>query len=400
MATRRPGTVRAVNDAAAWRMDSDPIEMNGGTFVRWINGVTNETRFVPEGLHPVDQPNAGALTALEPEGEPIEETAAERVITMLRSVTDDERSEIKAYRVVNGQLEYCAQFTPADFESGSFEMLRQRFGPGEYDLRLYAMNAERKYGLRSRTRIKIAPDTTPPADRVSSEMARIMETVARGQQQMLDALVSIKQTPPVDQMAQMTQMLQMMSLMREAMGFNQQPQKSSIAEIMEAVREMRAVSDEINPKQEEPESLMGMLPKVLDAISTVRGQQQPALMAPVELPQSMMQENPQPAAPSAPAPTADEIAAAQAKYDPQTMTYIKLMAHVTHLCAMADDGKTPDEAAAYVVEECPDEIIDLLDMPDAVAQLSAMLPQVKARADWFEKVRAAALLLLDDPEEG
>jgi len=398
MATRRPGTVRAVNDAAAWRMDSDPIEMNGGTFVRWINGVTNETRFVPDGLHPTDQPNAGALTALEPEGEPIEETAAERVITMLRSVTDDERSEIKAYRVVNGQLEYCAQFTPADFESGSFEMLRQRFGPGEYDLRLYAMNAERKYGLRSRTRIKIAPDTTPPADRVSSEMARIMETVARGQQQMLDALVSIKQTPPVDQMAQMTQMLQMMSLMREAMGFNQQPQKSSIAEIMEAVREMRAVSDEINPKQEEPESLMGMLPKVLDAISTVRGQQQPALMAPVELPQSMMQENPQPAPQPAPAPTADEIAAAQAKYDPQTMTYIKLMAHVTHLCAMADDGKTPDEAAAYVVEECPDEIIDLLDMPDAVAQLSAMLPQVKARADWFEKVRAAALLLLDEPE--
>ena len=400
MATRRPGTVRAVNDAAAWRMDSDPIEMNGGTFVRWINGVTNETRFVPEGLHPVDQPNAGALTAPEPEGEPIEETAAERVITMLRSVTDDERSEIKAYRVVNGQLEYCAQFTPADFESGSFEMLRQRFGPGEYDLRLYAMNAERKYGLRSRTRIKIAPDTTPPADRVSSEMARIMETVARGQQQMLDALVSIKQTPPVDQMAQMTQMLQMMSLMREAMGFNQQPQKSSIAEIMEAVREMRAVSDEINPKQEEPESLMGMLPKVLDLVSQARTPQNPALMAPVELPQSMMQENPQPAAPAAPAPTADEIAAAQAKYDPQTMTYIKLMAHVTHLCAMADDGKTPDEAAAYVVEECPDEIIDLLDMPDAVAQLSAMLPQVKARADWFEKVRAAALLLLDDPEEG
>ena len=400
MATRRPGTVRAVNDAAAWRMDSDPIDMNGGSFVRWINGITNETRFVPEGLHPVDQPNAGALTAPEPEGEPIEETAAERVITMLRSVTDDERSEIKAYRVVNGQLEYCAQFTPADFESGSFEMLRQRFGPGEYDLRLYAMNAERKYGLRSRTRIKIAPDTTPPADRVSSEMARIMETVARGQQQMLDALVSIKQTPQVDPMAQMTQMLQMMTLFREAMGINQQPQKSSIAEIMEAVREMRAVSDEINPKVEEPESLMGMLPKVLDAISTVRGQQAPALMAPVELPQSMMQETPQPAAPSAPAPTADEIAAAQAKYDPQTMTYIKLMAHVTHLCAMADDGKTPDEAAAYVVEECPDEIIDLLDMPDAVAQLSAMLPQVKARADWFEKVRAAALLLLDDPEEG
>ena len=400
MATRRPGTVRAVNDAAAWRMDSDPIDMNGGSFVRWINGITNETRFVPEGLHPVDQPNAGALTAPEPEGEPIEETAAERVITMLRSVTDDERSEIKAYRVVNGQLEYCAQFTPADFESGSFEMLRQRFGPGEYDLRLYAMNAERKYGLRSRTRIKIAPDTTPPADRVSSEMARIMETVARGQQQMLDALVSIKQTPQVDPMAQMTQMLQMMTLFREAMGINQQPQKSSIAEIMEAVREMRAVSDEINPKVEEPESLMGMLPKVLDAISTVRGQQAPALMAPVELPQSMMQETPQPVAPAAPAPTADEIAAAQAKYDPQTMTYIKLMAHVTHLCAMADDGKTPDEAAAYVVEECPDEIIDLLDMPDAVAQLSAMLPQVKARADWFEKVRAAALLLLDDPEEG
>lgn len=398
MATRRPGTVRAVNDAAAWRMDSDPIEMNGGTFVRWVNGVSNEVRFVPDGLHPTDQPNAGALTAPEPEGEPVEETAAERVHAMLRSVTDDERSEIKAYRVVNGQLEYCAQFTPADFESGSFEMLRQRFGPGEYDLRLYAMNAERKYGLRSRTRIKIAPDTTPPADRVSSEMARIMETVARGQQQMLDALVSIKQTPPSDPMAEMTKMLTMMTMMREAMGINNQPQKSSIAEIMEAVREMRAVSDEINPKVEEPESLMGMLPKVLDAISTVRGQQAPALMAPVELPQSMMQENPQPAAPAAPAPTADEIAAAQAKYDPQTMTYIKLMAHVTHLCAMADDGKTPDEAAAYVVEECPDEIIDLLDMPDAVAQLSAMLPQVKARADWFEKVRAAALLLLDEPE--
>ena len=399
MATRRTGAVRAVNAAMAWEPDSEPVEMNGGMFVRWINGVTGESRFVAEGLTPNDQPNANALT----DPEPVEETAAERVQAMLRSVTDDERSDIKVYRVVSGQLEYCAQFTPQEFEGGSFEMLRQRFGHGEYDLRLYSLNAERKYSIRSRTRIKIAPDTRPPGSELSGEMARIMETVARGQQQMLDALVSIKQAPPVDSMAEMTKMLQMMTLMREAMGLNQaqQPQKSSIAEIMEAVREMRSVAEEINPPKDEPETLMGMLPRVLDLVSATRTPTQDPGLYPVALPDSMQGPAPTPQS-EPPKPiekTPEERAAESAQYDPQTMTYIKLMAHVTHLCSMADDGKTPDEGASYVVEECPDEIIDLLDMPDAVAQLSAMLPQVKARADWFEKTRAAALLLLDAEEK-
>ena len=228
MATRKPGTVRVVNRAdTKWRVDSTPIEMDGGTFVRWVNDESAEIRFVPEGMHPTDQPNAERISSFdvanvptELDGESVEETAADRVAAMLRMTADDERAEIKVYRVVAGQLEYCAQFSPQEFEDGSFEMLRQRFGAGDYELRLYSINASKKYGLRSRTKLKIAADHSPVNAGMPAGMSQVLETIARGQQQMLDAMVAMKSAPQRDPMDEMSKMLTMMSLMREAMGIN------------------------------------------------------------------------------------------------------------------------------------------------------------------------------------
>ena len=79
-----------------WEAISDPVEMsNGATVVTWRNNSTLEHRIVPDGLHPDDQPLAGGDYAVAEQLESVEETATDRVATMLQNASGAERAELK-----------------------------------------------------------------------------------------------------------------------------------------------------------------------------------------------------------------------------------------------------------------------------------------------------------------
>ena len=387
----------------AWQQ-GETLEMpNGQPVTRWTNTATGDSILIEAGIHPTDQA-AAPPTEMVDFDEPIEETATDRVATLLQAAQGQERAELNVYRIVQGQREYCRKYSPAEFEEGSFEILRDQFGPGEYELRLYATHPEtRKFVIRNSTRIKIAenknPDATAPG--LPNGLSQVLSTIANGQQQMLNALVEMKQAPQKDPMEEMTKMLSMMTMMREAMGLNQQSSGGSIGEIVGAIKELRGAAAEILPQEKEPDSLMSMLPKVLEMVSA--GQQaqlaqQPVAMTEVQLPPTIAQAQPpavpqpDPMQPYQPQPT-------QEQEDMKALTMLKLRGYLKQLVILAETKKTTDEGAKFVYDVLPDELVEIMDLPNWFELLSVVAPEVKAHEPWLRETREKSLKMFEIQDE-
>lgn len=352
--------------------------------------------YIPEAI-----PLQHQLQAVE---EP-EETSTDRVATLLDLAAGDDRAYVAVYRINKGVREYCRKYQPNEFEDGSFDMIREAFGAGDYELRLYGTHPDNgKFVVRKLTRISMAEAKlgAEPTG-MPSGLAQMVQTIAQGQAQMLEALVQIKQTPPKDPMEEMGKMLTMMTMMRQAMGLDQQQQKSSIGEIVGAIKELRGAAAEVLPeKNEEPDTLMGMLPKVLDIVSQSQAQQapqqaqQPMYAAPMQPDQSgvlstvtlppAFAQQPQPAA----ANEDDEMNPFQA---------IKLRGYAKQLCEYAEKTAPIDEAAQYVYDNIPDALIDIMETDSWFAVFAAVYPAVKPHQDYLQQVRDAALKLFTDDED-
>ncbi len=403
MATRQKrAPVPEIESNDPWRQVSEPLEMQNGVMaIHWRNTETNQTRIVPAGVHPDDQAlESYALQA--PETPQEEETATDRVAALLQVAGGADRAEIKVYRMNAGQMEYCQGFKPSEFEEGNFDMLRDRFGAGEYQIRLYAEHpVHKKMCVRNSIKIKIAEnrmDAASPGN-LGSGMAQVLQTIAQGQQQMLEALVSIKQAPPKDSMEEMGKMLTMMATMREAMGLNQ-PQgreKSSIGEIVSAIRELRGAADEIAPQEKEPDGLMAVLPKMLELVSKGQQSQQEAQQAthfpPVHLPPSFQ-------APAQPEPQQQpqEQPATQEESDMKMFTAIKLKSYLKTLIDLAVKKTPVATAAEFVYDKIPDELIEIMALDNWFDLLSFVAPDVKDHRAWLQQVRDKALAMFEEAE--
>ena len=403
MATRQKrAPVQEIESDDPWRQVSEPLEMQNGVMaIHWRNTETGQTRIVPAGTHPDDQAlESFALQA--PEAPQEEETATDRVAALLQVAGGADRAEIKVYRMNAGQMEYCQGFKPSEFEEGNFDMLRDRFGAGEYQIRLYAEHpVHKKMCVRNSVKIKIAEnrmDVTTTGG-LGSGMAQVLQTIAQGQQQMLEALVSIKSAPAKDPMEEMTKMMGMMSMMREAMGMNQ-PQgreKSSIGEIVSAIRELRGAADEIAPQDKEPDGLMSVLPKMLELVSKGQESQQAAQQMnqfpPVQLPPSFQapaQPEPQEQAPAAPQ--------TQEESDMKMFTAIKLKSYLKTLIDLAVKKTPVPTAAEFVYEKIPDELIEIMALDNWFDLLSFVAPDVKDHREWLQQVRDTALAMFEEAE--
>lgn len=404
MATRQkraPDPDLETNDA--WRQVSEPLEMaNGIMAIHWRNGETGQTRIVPAGIHPEDQAlESYAIKTME-EDEPIEETATDRVAAMMSGAGPDERAEVKVYRINSGQLEYCAGYKPDEFESGNFDLLRDRFGAGVYELRLYATNpTSKKFAVRQKLRVTIVEEKSQTTTgNLGNGMSQVLQTIAQGQQQMLEALVSIKSAPPKDSMEEMGKMLTMMAAMREAMGMNQ-PQgreKSSIGEIVSAIRELRGAADEISPQADkEPDGLMAVLPKMLELVSKGQQNQQEAAQAvhfpPVQLPPSFQ-------APAQPEPQQQpqEQPATQEESDMKMFTVIKLKSYLKTLIDLAIKKTSVEQGAEFVYEKIPDDLIEIMALDNWFDLLTFVAPDVKEHKEWLQQVRDKALAMFEEAE--
>jgi hypothetical protein len=350
----------------------------------------------------------------------IEETATDRVASMLAGINGLERSELKVYKLNQGALEYCQGFKPEQFEEGNFDLLRDRFGHGEFELRLYATHPQtRKFGIRSKLRVKMSEvNKAAVSDTLPSGLAQVLGTIAQGQERMLDALVQMKQQPQKDPMEEMTKMLSMMTMMRQAMGMdNQSRAGSSISEIVGAIRELRSAADEVSPQKDEPETMMAMLPKVLDIVSAGmnKGQaqpEQPQDFQPVQLPPSFAQAQPQmqPQYQPNPEPQPQYHPNPELQPEPPTnedemanpLVIIKLKAYLKTLTDMAVALTPVDKAADFVYDKLPDDLVEIMLLDNWFDLLSGFAPGVKPHEDWLRQVRDKAIEMFDvedEPEE-
>jgi len=366
---------------------------------------------VNEMIHQMnDQESGEYLPAEIPEEIP--ETATDRVSEMLATASGLERSELKVYRLNQGSLEYCKGYKPDQFEDGNFDMLREQFGPGEYEMRLYGPHpVTKKFGVRNQVRIKFAHQAEVKHSELPSGLAQVLGTIAQGQERMLDALVQMKQTPQKDPMEEMTKMLSMMTMMRQAMGMDGSSRAgSSISEIVGAIRELRSAADEVAPQREEPETMMAMLPKVLDIVSAgmSKGQAQPQPeqhFEPVQLPPSFAQAQAQPQTQSEPQPQPEP----QPQLNPTNedemanpLVIIKLKAYLKTLTDMAVALTPVDKAADFVYDKLPDDLVEIMLLDNWFDLLSGFAPGVKPHEDWLRQVRDKAIAMFDvedEPEE-
>ena len=345
--------------------------------------------------------------------EEIEETATDRVASMLAGINGLERSELKVYKLNQGSLEYCQGFKPEQFEEGNFDLLRDRFGHGEFELRLYATHPQtRKFGIRSKLRVKMSEvNKAAMSDNLPSGLAQVLGTIAQGQERMLDALVQMKQAPQKDPMEEMTKMLSMMTMMRQAMGMDgQQRSGSSIGEIVEAIRELRSAADEVSPQKDEPETMMAMLPKVLDIVSAgmnkgqAQAQPEPEFQ-PVQLPPSFAQAQAQPQPQPQPQPQYQPNP--EPKPEPPTneddmanpLVIIKLKAYLKTLTDMAVALTPVDKAADFVYDKLPDDLIEIMLLDNWFDLLAGFAPTVKPHEAWLRQVRDAAIAMFDVEDE-
>jgi len=351
------------------------------------------------GLHEIT-PEEALAAAAEQE---IEETPTDRVATLLSLASGDDRAYIACYRLNKGKMEWCKRYQPGEFEDGSFDMIRDDFGPGEYELRLYGPHhSTNKWSVLKRTRIEMADiPKRPDQAALPNGMNQVLSTIAQGQQQMLEALVAMKQAPQKDPMEEMTRMLSLMSMMREAMGLNQaQPasSRSSIGEIVDAIKELRAAASEVVPEKDESDGLMGMLPKVLELVQA--GQQQQALQAPHDMAMQPMHQVDQAGVLSSVTLPPAFATQQQESEEVNPLKLIKLRGYLKTLVDHAEKNTPVEECATFVYEKLPDDLIDLMELPTWFDLLAAVAPEVKAHQAYLTEVRNKAMGMFSEDETG
>lgn len=358
------------------------------------------------------------------ENEPIEETAVDRVFSVLETARSAERATIKLYRVGPKPNSYawCDDYSVEDFEAGGFAMIRDKWGPGEYEIRLYAIRpTDGRFGVLSKPRIVIEqsldaqrnPVNAAPA--VDPAMREMLAQMAQNQAAMLQAL-----TQRPDPMANMQQMLTLAASFKQAFGGGGEAPRNTISEIMGAIREMKAVAAEIAPPAPPAESgdddnPMKLLPSVLDLVGKFAPQAgaqaapapmfppvalPPALAAPqtpadagaVSLPVTI-----NPAVPAFTPPQAAQPSDIPSDDEMNALQLVLMRGYLSKLCAMGAAGNV-EAGAEYALAKLPDEAIDILETPEWFTLLTQFYPAAVNYKTWLEAVRARVLQMVN--EEG
>lgn len=386
-ATQRPGKV-----AAFLPVDNrgNPVEMEQG-------GEDWQMPVAP----------GGALMAPHPDDETEDETEqspTDRIMLMMRGINDGDRAYMNCSRIDPGnQVIFCAKYSAADFEAGGLELIRDQWGPGQYQLILYGTkhrpDGSEHFGIRDRTTVRLAaPLLTAPKSNGQSDLAQMLGQLAESNRQLIEAVS--KRPEPVDQMTQMTAMLGMMKMMREAMGMDQAPKPTnSIKEIIESIQAITEVKDLINPPAV-PETPMGMvtqmLPMITQAMQARQQQPQPAANpAPVLRPVAAA-----PAMAPVSMPVQPVLAAPKEGEEVNPVAMLALRGHLMSLVQMAKDGAEVQAGADLVYEHIPDDFIALMAQPNWFDMLKMIVSgDIEPQRDWLTKARDTALAMFDQPDD-
>lgn len=335
-----------------------------------------------------------------------EQDSGDRVAALLGVSGTSGISQVRVYKIVNAKSQFCANYTPDEFEEGNFEMIRQQFGAGSYKVYLYGNNPTTgKYGIRTHSPVEIADVKMPKAQALGTPtpgndnaIAAVLAAMADRQARTDEMLMKILDKPQADPMAQFTQHLTLMTTIKDLFGGGQ---KSTIGEVVDAMKELRSAKDLIGGDDKEPDSIIGMGSKLIEAIGPMlaqRAQQQPqggAVMPQVTLPHSMRAEA---------APEGAQPAQTDPQPEPTEEEQMNLLAMTAYqgmlakLTMMAKTNRDIEDAAEYIADELPDELIPALKDDGWFAALTMYAPLLKGHQPWLTEVRARALEFIAEDE--
>jgi len=424
--TGKPGRPRKF-PADPWQIVETGQLENGQPVAIWENTASQERRVVPQGTHPAQQPLADGEVTID---EVIDDTPENRILAMMEAAKEN-NTTLRLYRTERtGKLSWIEDFTPGEWEEGGERMVRENYGPGDYEVRFWQRGV--RSPLKGKLQLHIAgprhrdaPPLPPPPPQQDNALAAILASIAENQRTMLQAIT--ERPAPPDPTAEMTKMLSLMVTMRQAMGIDQQP-RSQIGEIVSAIRELREASEEISPPKEQ-EGLLGQLPRVLDMVQTgMQAQQTQAMpqmhqtlpqvhqstIPTIHLPESIavapLPETTSAAAAPSSAASAP-VARAQLRAVPPTPTppkenavfnplgILQLRAYLKTLLKMAERQEPVEKAAQFVYDKAPDEILDIMALDSWQELLEEVAPESKKHSEYLRQVRARAMAMFDEDED-
>lgn len=377
------------------------------------------TRRIPETIEPDEGLTAETAVQVMRNTAPIEDpdTPTDDEFAMLdrmRNLLDenaDTKVHLKLYRLADGprkKFGWCADYSPDDYQQGGLAMIRNEWGPGEYQLRLMSSR-----GLAKVLPILIEPDSTKPRENPApqpaqnSELGQVLTMLAQGQQRILEAL-SDKPNP----MDQMTQMIALAGAMRQAFAPAAPASPASdpmamVTQVFGMVREAKSAVKELvdddrpGPDPSDPMSMVGqLLPMITQAIGNQQQpQQQPQPiypMQPLQVPASVdrasqVQANNEH---EMPAPVA---ANPIQQPEPETVENLILRGLIEDLIQLAIDGKPPADGGAFIYEKLPDELIDFMGQRYWFEMIAIRFPIIKPHEKWLREAKTAADALFANP---
>lgn len=362
-----------------------------------FNELSEQANNAADWRMPIDPNNQPTF---EDDDEP-DDSPADRIARMLAGVSsDDERAQLKVYRVIGpNKYAWCDDYPVAEFEAGGLKMIRDAWGPGEFQVRLYATQpGTTRFNIRLKENITILENKNAPAN-ANGATSEIMVMLAKLSDR-IDQVAQAPVAPPVDQMAEMMKMMTLMKAMREATG-GDAPKSTPLAEQLALIRELKSISGEFGGAAEEPEpSLTSMLPGVLELVKTGMNQQaQNRQQAAQPMQQIEAQPNPAPIR---------KPRAAQQESDsdmsiPNIADVVKFKAALAAISAMAGDDALIDDASDTLCDlienlSHPGDAFDLIQSPEWYDVLVKFAPELAKDRVWIEKVRADCIDQFSDEE--
>lgn len=337
--------------------------------------------------------------------QPAEQTAADRVAEMLAGVSNDDRAKLVIHQVqINGKEAWCEDLSPGDYELGGLKMIRDRWGPGNYRVRLYGVRAGH-FGVITSAQITLKESREPlKAPEANNDALRMM---MQSQEAILRALTERPAAP--DPKEAMRDMLSMLALMRDAFPSAPAPKQTGIAELVAQLREMREASDILMPdKGGEGESLTSMVKNMLPLVAQAMKDRKPGGPTSVGGPLVMPEGGIPPAGDLVQLGEGQQLTEGEDMGALQeALVATKLRAYVFQLLTWAGKAATlpphvaedyTEKAASLVADKLPDEWLEMLDLEDWWILFAEQVPQAVPHQAWFTLVRNRALVMLD--EEG
>jgi len=355
------------------------------------------------------QPQPLMITPQEQPEDPAD-SATDRIAQVLEHIAGADKGRVKLYRIdpSTKKLQWCDDYTPADFETGGLSMIRTTWGPGDYKIDVYGPIPNGKAGKPgfgkvggAQVNVAAAIGGAPAAvQQGGTDLTRVLETMQSNQQAFQQQVLQVltERPAPPDPMEQMRNMLTMMTLMREAMGLNASaPAKSSITEIVEAIKELRGAASEVLPEKGDSDNPMAMLPAVLDLVKT--GMQQRPVAVPMTVPQQPLPPLPPIQVPPAVMPgthaSPTQETAADMSFTPAEIQ--QMQNAIPELVKRAERKADPVDTADWLVDNMPDPVLELLETDDWLQLLLYAAPQFEVHQEWLQLVRAA---YIEIPVEG